>query len=49
MKLDLRLDVSGHKNESSIRNYARKTNEVVKHAMPVGISSAESEKSRNKL
>ena len=43
------MSVSGHKNESSIRSYASKTNEVIKHAMSVGLSNAVSEKPRNEL
>ena len=39
--------VSGHRNESSIRSYASKTNDAVKHAMSVGLSSALSEKAED--
>lgn len=41
--------VSGHWNESSIRSYANKTNDAVKYAMSVGLSSALSKKHEQQI
>ena len=39
--------ISEHQNESNIRRYTSKTNDAVKHAVSVGLSSALSEKAED--